>query len=103
MSSVDANVFLRLAGIVASPCGGVVVSVDGSFGETICLWDRVPDWVLWGLLRWCPCALACGLGCGVFDIFGEFDPGSGRTLAACLTHASRTVNHFGGDQWRTGE
>lgn len=21
---------------------------------------------------------------------GEFDPGSGRTLAACLTHASRT-------------
>jgi hypothetical protein len=25
---------------------------------------------------------------------GEFDPGSGRTLAACLTHASRT-GHFG--------
>ena len=25
-----------------------------------------------------------------FHIFnGEFDPGSGRTLAACLTHASR--------------
>jgi hypothetical protein len=23
--------------------------------------------------------------------FGEFDPGSGRTLAACLTHASRTI------------
>ena len=22
-------------------------------------------------------------------LFGEFDPGSGRTLAACLTHASR--------------
>ena len=22
----------------------------------------------------------------------EFDPGSGRTLAACLTHASRTRN-----------
>ena len=22
--------------------------------------------------------------------FGEFDPGSGRTLAVCLTHASRT-------------
>jgi hypothetical protein len=28
----------------------------------------------------------------VQDINGEFDPGSGRTLAACLTHASRTVN-----------
>ena len=24
------------------------------------------------------------------NFFGEFDPGSGRTLAACLTHASRT-------------
>jgi hypothetical protein len=23
--------------------------------------------------------------------YGEFDPGSGRTLAACLTHASRAV------------
>ena len=23
-------------------------------------------------------------------LVGEFDPGSGRTLAACLTHASRT-------------
>jgi len=23
-------------------------------------------------------------------LFGEFDSGSGRTLAACLTHASRT-------------
>ena len=29
----------------------------------------------------------CLLGTG---FFGEFDPGSGRTLAACLTHASRT-------------
>ena len=26
------------------------------------------------------------------NIYGEFDPGSGRTLAACLTHASRTMN-----------
>ena len=25
---------------------------------------------------------------------GEFDPGSGRTLAACLTHASRTRKHL---------
>jgi hypothetical protein len=37
------------------------------------------------------------------NIHGEFDPGSGRTLAACLTHASRTVKPFGVDQWRTGE
>ena len=26
----------------------------------------------------------------LFELIGEFDPGSGRTLAACLTHASRT-------------
>jgi hypothetical protein len=26
--------------------------------------------------------------------FGEFDPGSGLTLAVCFMHASRT-NHFG--------
>ena len=24
-----------------------------------------------------------------FSFYGEFDPGSGRTLAACLIHASR--------------
>ena len=38
-------------------------------------------------------------------IYGEFDPGSGRTLAACLTHASRTVMPGLAlvDQWRTGE
>ena len=30
------------------------------------------------------------------NFIGEFDPGSGRTLAACLTHASRTekVQHW---------
>ena len=27
----------------------------------------------------------------VLVFIGEFDPGSGRTLAACLTHASRTM------------
>ena len=41
-----------------------------------------------------------GLVCGLFfGFFGEFDPGSGRTLAACLTHASRTglvLFFFGG-------
>ena len=32
---------------------------------------------------------------GALDtIFWEFDPGSGRTLAACLTHASRTEVKF---------
>jgi len=36
-------------------------------------------------------ALSKRLGNKTF--IGEFDPGSGRTLAACLTHASRTVQH----------
>ena len=41
----------------------------------------------------------------LININGEFDPGSGRTLAACLTHASRTVTGELAplDQWRTGE
>ena len=43
-----------------------------------------------------PGSLACPSFCGVGGLFfrffdGEFDPGSGRTLAACLTHASRTM------------
>ena len=38
-----------------------------------------------------PCFMChlCGFARVVIDIYGEFDPGSGRTLAACLTHASR--------------
>ena len=36
---------------------------------------------------------------------GEFDPGSGRTLAACLTHASRTrLQKLAFEaEWQTGE
>ena len=34
------------------------------------------------------------------DLDGEFDPGSGRTLAACLTHASRTGTNQSQD-WRS--
>src|SRR4029453_1517572 len=45
---------------------------------------------------WCLCLL--GQACSDSNsaqfvwgfLFGEFDSGSGRTLAACLTHASRT-------------
>ena len=56
------------------PFRGVVV-FDASFGVVllgqIVLIEFAHVW--WGFL------------------FGEFDSGSGRTLAACLTHASRTV------------
>ena len=38
---------------------------------------------------WLSCFFVGGCGCGVYVFDGEFDPGSGRTLAACLTHASR--------------
>jgi len=34
----------------------------------------------------------------IADIIGEFDPGSGRTLAACLTHASRTNLRVSGER-----
>ena len=44
---------------------------------------------------WCWLFLGCGVGFGLgLVLFGEFDPGSGRTLAACLTHASRTGPPF---------
>jgi hypothetical protein len=33
--------------------------------------------------------------------YGEFDPGSGRTLAACLTHASRAMKFL--RKWISGE
>ena len=66
---------------------------------------------LWGVSGWVGVvfspasvvlARAC-LGLG-WVLFGEFDPGSGRTLAACLTHASRTGPPlWGWVEWRTGE
>ena len=59
-------------------------------------------WLVDGVL-FCGCVVGwlCGV-CLCMRIFwsclncftgfcGEFDPGSGRTLAACLTHASRTM------------
>ena len=56
----------------------------------------------------CACLRRCPLGCGwvcfsgfcslllCLGTYGEFDPGSGRTLAACFTHASRAVRPFRG-------
>ena len=43
---------------------------------------------LFGVGFWWACF---GLSAIVLFFCGEFDPGSGRTLAACLTHASRTM------------
>lgn len=48
-------------------------------------------WIWSGFAFWLVLKSRASLGCVCFTFFvGEFDPGSGRTLAACLTHASRT-------------
>ena len=46
-------------------------------------------------------AIASFVFCQITILYGEFDPGSGRTLAACLTHASRTMKFLRG--WISGE
>ena len=49
-------------------------------------------------ILFCLCGTHFCAVCAVCVVVGEFDPGSGRTLAACLTHASRTERPsiFGG-------
>ena len=42
------------------------------------------------------CSVVGWVSFSVESFNGEFDPGSGRTLAACLTHASRAVRPFRG-------
>ena len=44
-----------------------------------------------------------GWGLVLLVLFGEFDPGSGRTLAACVTHASRTGKGPACWFWMSGE
>jgi hypothetical protein len=43
--------------------------------------------------------------CVLFFHFGEFDPGSGQTLAACLSLCKSNANGSFGNlvEWRTGE
>ena len=53
----------------------VVVCCGGLWGVVLVSQSGIRCWVLFSV--------------GLFN--GEFDPGSGRTLAACLTHASRTM------------
>ena len=80
---------LVLCWVVVSAGLGVVGGVglgSGLFFLRLLLYWPGPVWV-WGRV-----------------LFGEFDPGSGRTLAACLTHASRTgPPSCGWVEWRTGE
>ena len=68
-------------------CLALWVFVFGGLGWA---WSGFLGCLLTVALAWLH-ALLCGVGWGLLVLFGEFDPGSGRTLAACLTHASRTV------------
>ncbi len=76
-----------LSGVVATPCRGTRRAVVAFRRDRVArvvntTHKRSPPWVLTGR--------------GGGDIGGEFDPGSGSTLAACLMHASRTGLSSGG-------
>ena len=91
-----------LVGLVGE-CGGVVCELDSVFVFCFYACFLFLSIFLVGIAC-CFCGGFSGLI--VFTVlFGEFDPGSGRTLAACLTHASRTLKAqlAGLDEWRTGE
>src|SRR5438309_8620430 len=65
------------------------MSVDGSFGKKRA---HLGGSTLAGILQ----RVDDDLRVTSTDFVGEFDPGSGRTLAACLTHASRAVRPLWG-------
>ena len=79
-------------------------------GGEWCVRRRASRPVVHGVVPSAPCGrryihiehskLTASLGAGLAR---EFDPGSGTTLAACLTHASRAGSRFGVGQRRTGE
>ena len=88
----------------------------------VVVWGLVALWVGCSCFLVCFCFLVVGcccacpgllvgvcvvVACGWFVLFlvffGEFDPGSGRTLAACLTHASRTGLSWFLLGWVSGE
>ena len=70
--------FFELTNDDSGDCLLVVVVGQGLFLSNLRLKPSFCWLALWGWLV------------GVVLVFdGEFDPGSGRTLAACLTHASR--------------
>src|SRR5699024_1023939 len=61
----------------------------------------LPGCCLYGFLMLrVPGCVVCGV---LIALYGEFDPGSGRTLAACLTHASRTLKLGACTWWMSGE
>ena len=66
--------------------------------------------LLYGVVPWYMKSVSICVNCSCIydlDFYEEFDPGSGLTLAACLTHASRTRTDISllilSAKWRTGE
>ena len=71
-------------------CGGVVCELDSVF--VFCFYACFLFLSVFWLGLPAAVFVVGFFGLIVFTVlFGEFDPGSGRTLAACLTHASRTL------------
>src|SRR5882757_2231838 len=58
----------------------------------------MPLFSVWGVMFFVRFSLIVNSSrCCEWFLFGEFDSGSGRTLAACLTHASRTESALRSD------
>ena len=62
-----------------------------SFDRRQVLWQVCVQREVNSILRFSLDTQSCQACSKLFFYNGEFDPGSGRTLAACLTHASRGV------------
>lgn len=75
---------------------GPFVGLVGLFFMPVCL-------VFWGLFGLSGLLIGAAFVLWFWFLFGEFDPGSGRTLAACLTHASRTMKLGACFWWISGE
>ena len=90
--------------VVFGACFVLVCLAPGCCGWGLggAMWSGFLGCLLTVALAWLH-ALLCGVGWGLLVLFGEFDPGSGRTLAACLTHASRTVKGPACWFWMSGE
>ena len=100
-NSIVCHVFYAIVGALAGPVLGLVGVLCFVFGFACACLLRLLLWLWWVGVGWAWEIVFSGI-----VLFGEFDPGSGRTLAACLTHASRTVKGLVLlvlDEWRTGE
>ena len=84
-NSIVCHVFYAMVPWAAHGC----VWFFGACFVLVCLASVVG--VGWGHVVWFSGLFLIGSFVVLLVLFGEFDPGSGRTLAACLTHASRTV------------